>query len=875
MSDNTPMMKQYLSIKEQHKDAVLFFRMGDFYEMFKSDAVEVSRILNLTLTKRNGIQMCGIPYHASSNYIGRLLKAGKKIAVCEQTALPEKGKGIAKREVVEIITPGTVVDENYLDKKSNNFLAALGVHKQIFSFTFIDLSTAEFSVTSFDEEQIVENIKKELYRIAPGELLVQESILNDSRFHFLTKGDYYLNSLEDWRFDLRSSLVVLRQHFSTMNMKGFGFEEEDPQLLSPGVLLNYIEDTAKSVLPHIRSLKSYSDGDFLSLDEATQKNLELVRNLQNGTSHYTLLDVLDETMTSMGGRHLRNWILHPLCIVSEIQLRQKRIESLYKDQRNLSSLRDHLRSVSDIERLSARVAMDKAHARDLLSLKGSIEEFSTILKIAASVPNLLNDQSGNIFDTATLNILDSELMPVYKLLESSIQEEPSILLTEGRLIKDGYHKELDRLRNLKNNSRDLLNQYLAEEKETTGISNLKIKYNKIIGHFFEVSKGQLEQVPAHFIRRQSLVNSERYSTDKLSQIEVDLNNASDKMMDLEKELFIEIRARVKDKLAELQAVGLFFSELDAYQSLAYIATVRGYNLPEIHDGKDIRIVMGRHPVVEAHLPPGEFVPNHSIFDGKDRCFSLITGPNMAGKSTYLRQTALLVLMAQIGSFIPAQEASIGVVDKVFCRVGATDNLARGESTFLVEMNETSNILRNSTDRSLIIMDEVGRGTSTEDGLSIAWAISEYLMEQIKAKTLFATHYHELTQMEADQMVNLSLEVKEEGDHITFLKRVIEEPANNSYGIHVASLAGIPEAVITRAKKILKFLEDRKNASIDSAGINESRKKNETLSGNQFSLFSQEDLIHTELKGMDINRITPLDALNILDRWKKEIINRDE
>lgn len=869
MSDNTPMMKQYISIKEQHKDAVLFFRMGDFYEMFKSDAVEVSRILNLTLTKRNGIQMCGIPYHAASNYIGRLLKAGKKIAICEQTAMPEKGKGIATREVVEIVTPGTVVDENYLDKKNNNYLAALGKIKDTYSFAFLDLSTAEFFVTSFPEDQIIENIRKEIFRISPGEILVQEELLEDKRFRFLQQGDFFLNSIENWRYDLRSSLVILKQHFSTVSMKGFGFTDEDFQLLSAGVLLSYIEETAKSVLPHIRSLKAYSDKDFLSLDEATQKNLELVRNLQNGGSHYTLLEILDESITSMGGRHLRNWILHPLCRVDEIKLRQNRISSLYKDQRNLMSIRDCLKSVSDIERLSARVAMDKAHARDLLSLKSSIQQFGIVLNLASSVKDLLNDQSGQIFDNASLGILDQELKPLWHLLERAIQEEPSILLTEGRLIKEEYDAELDRLRTLKNNSRKLLEAYLEEEKKLTGIHNLKIKYNKIIGHFFEVSKGQLSLIPEHFIRRQSLVNAERFSTDKLSSIEVELNNASDNILELEKNLFIEIRASVKEKLAELQAVGLFFAELDSYQSLAYVATVRGYHKPTINENADIRIIMGRHPVVEAHLPPGEFVPNHSLFNQTDRSFSLITGPNMAGKSTYLRQTALLVLMAQIGSFIPAQEAEIGVVDKIFCRVGATDNLARGESTFLVEMNETSNILRNSTDRSLIIMDEVGRGTSTEDGLSIAWAISEYLMEQIGAKTLFATHYHELTQMESPKMINLSLEVREEGEKISFLKRLVESPSNNSYGIHVASLAGIPENVIERAREILRFLENRKKGNHPQEGMKPPKETKRSLTRDQFDLFSREELVQSELKGLDLDKTTPLDALNLLARWKKE------
>ncbi|MDA3850961.1 MAG: DNA mismatch repair protein MutS [Spirochaetaceae bacterium] len=866
MSDNTPMMKQYMSIKEQHKDAVLFFRMGDFYEMFKTDAVEVSRELNLTLTKRNGISMCGIPYHAATNYIGRLLKAGKKIAICEQTELPEKGKGIAKREVVEIITPGTIVDENFLDKKSNNYLAIIAVYQKNYSFSYIDLSTGQFNVTSLGDEHIPDKLKKELFRLTPGELLVQEKILEDSIFQFIHQGDYLITPMEDWRFDLRSSISILNKQFSTVNLKGFGFQENDPMLVTPGVLLSYIEDTSKSMLPHIRSLKSYGDEDYLSLDEATQKNLELVKNLQSGNTSFTLLEVLDETSTSMGGRLLRSWILHPLQKVEEITLRQRRVSCLYKEQRKLLALRDLLKELYDIERLAARVAMDRAHAKDLLSLKISLFQYSEILKLLEQIPQMLDDKTGMIFDPASLKILEHELAPVVTLLEKSIKEDPSILLSEGKLIKKGYNNDLDELREIKNSSKQVLKNYLEEEKDNSGISNLKLKYNRILGHFFEVSKINAKSVPPHFIRRQSLVNGERFTTERLGGMEVQLNTASDNMIELERNLFLEIRDSIKGKLAELQAVSLFFAELDTYQSLAYVATLRGYNAPIINDKPEIDIIMGRHPVVEAHLPPGEFVPNDSKFDDGSRNFSLITGPNMAGKSTYLRQNALLILMAQVGSYIPAQEAVIGVVDKNFCRVGASDNLTRGESTFLVEMNETANILRNSTAKSLIIMDEVGRGTSTEDGLSIAWAISEYLMDRVFAKTLFATHYHELTQLDHPKCTNLSLDVKEDGNDIYFLKRVIDRPSNNSYGIHVASLAGIPEEVILRARAILKELEGKKEElfSFSERVPSMDRKK-------QYALFEEEDLIKSELKGLKLDKTTPLEALNLLDRWKKSLL----
>jgi DNA mismatch repair protein MutS len=853
VSEPTPMMKQYLSIKEQHKDAVLFFRMGDFYEMFRDDAREVSRLLNLTLTKRQGISMCGIPYHASQNYIGRLLKLGKKVAICEQTEMPPKGKGIAKREVVEIITPGTIVDEDFLDKGSNNYLAALGYTKDLLNFSYIDLSTGEFFTTTSTLERGKEFLRSELFRLAPGELILQESLLEIDEFHFLQEGQFILNKMPDWSFDIRAGEALLKKQFASNSLKAFGIENDSPLVLSPGVLLDYIEETSKSLLPHITAIRVYSESDYLALDEATRKNLELVRNLQDGTKHYTLFEILDQTMTPMGTRLLKNWIQHPLKDMGPILYRQERVDVLHHEQLILQKLREDLKPILDLERLTARVAMDKAHGKNLLAIGKSIGQYRHIQKTFKESP-----KAGELLYEPDIH--EKELDELTDLLDQAILDEPSILLTEGRIIRDGYHDELDHLRNLKKNSRQILDEYLEKEKHDSGINNLKIKYNKIIGYFFDVTKSQLEQVPRHFIRRQSLVGSERFTTERLAQIETEINSASDKIIELEKELFLQVRQEVKEKLELLQKVSRFFSKIDCLQSLAYCATINGYIKPKLTEESAMLINNGRHPVVEYHLPPGEFVPNSLEIDSAHISFALITGPNMAGKSTFLRQTALITLMAQIGSFIPALGSEISLVDRIFCRVGATDNLARGESTFLVEMNETAYILRNSTSKSLIIMDEVGRGTSTEDGLSIAWAISEYLLNTIQAKTLFATHYHELTDLDHPRLKNFSLKVEERGQEVLFLKKINEGPSNNSYGIHVASLAGIPREVISRAREILKSIEKGEGKQVPPP-----KEKTE-----QIALFDEREMIFSDLEGLNINEMTPLDALKRIDNWKKRL-----
>jgi DNA mismatch repair protein MutS len=853
----TPMMAQYTRIKQLHRDAILFFRLGDFYEMFRDDAKEASGILGLTLTRRHGVPMCGIPYHASHTYIEKLLRAGKKIAVCEQIRLPKDGKGIADRDVVEIITPGTVVDEDFLDRSSNNYLSSLASEKGGLSFGVVDISTGEFLVTWIPPDRKIDGLKKEMVRLYPRELLVQESLLNEEeeiKKVITNRKDLVINALPDWSFDRQSAFTRLKGLFRVSNLKGFGFDENDPELTAAGVLIEYLEQNAKSILSHIGNIKKYSDRDFLALDDSTLRNLELVQNLQDGGKKYTLLSVLDHTKTAMGSRLMRKWILEPLVSVKDILFRQRTAGALYHDQSTLNLLRLHLTGVFDLERLTARAALDKAHAKDLLAIGNTLTEGEKITRLLQRV-SFLSD------------IQIPETMPALEelkdLLEKSIDESPSILITEGHLIRPGYSGELDELKKLQGNRKEVLDKYLDDERASSGISNLKIRYNKIIGYFIEVTKSQTGLVPSHFIRRQSLVNGERYTTERLIELETHLNTAVDTIIELEKKLFLEIRDKVKLKVRELLEFSRFLSLADALQSLAQAATIHGFTPPVVNDGPGIRITEGRHPVVEMHLPPGEFVPNTLEFTDRENSFILLTGPNMAGKSTFLRQNALITIMAQIGSFIPASEAEIGIVDKIFCRVGAQDNLARGESTFLVEMNETANILRGATEKSLIIMDEVGRGTGTQDGLAIAWAVCEYIMSAICAKTLFATHYHELTTLQNRRLRNFSMDIREEQGEIVFLKHVKKGPAENSYGIHVAKLAGLPREVLHRAREIFDHLVSLK-------GKPEKWDPPRKPQVKQPDLFSASEILEKEIQAFPIETSTPLEAMNFLAKLKKSL-----
>ncbi len=858
MPELTPMMKQYYRLKRESGDAVLFFRLGDFYEMFEQDAKDVSGILNITLTKRNEIPMCGIPYHAAQPYIGKLLRAGKKIAICEQISLPEKGKGIAERAITEVITPGTVSDEDILTGKENNFLASLAEYKGTCSFSYLDCSTGDFFVTAWNKEVLLERIREEFEKIHPAELLVQQSLIEEHPklgAYFANKKKLLINRYPDWSFNIKSSFKKLCELFKVVNLKAFGLEQNDPVIFSTGVLLDYIRETSKSSLYHIHTLHVYSENQYLGMDESTIRNLEIFVNMHDGTEHYSLLELLDKTKTAMGGRKLKTWLAKPLIEPVKIELRLEKLDRFYRDQRVLNSVRNVLSSVLDITRLSSRVALKKAHAKDILGLGTSIE---SAMKVITTLEEWGN---ASLFKIPEKPVFEA-LRKVSGIIQSSIAEDPSVVLTEGKLIREGYSQKLDDLRNIKENSQKILQEYLELEKQSTGINGLRIKYNKIIGHFLEVTKSNVSLVPDHFIRRQSLVGSERYTTERLSELESDINNASEKINDLEKQLFLRILDEIEEHLPSFFILSDFIGEIDCLGSFAVAATENGYTRPLITDSGNISISEGRHPVVEANLPPGEFVPNDALFGDDSKTFILLTGPNMAGKSTFLRQTALITFMAQIGSFVPAGEAKIGTVDKIFCRVGASDNLSRGESTFLVEMNETSYILRTATNRSLIIMDEVGRGTGTKDGLSIAWAVSEYILNMLGTKTLFATHFHELTDLIHPMLRTMYMTIAEEKGEIIFLKKVKDGKNLNSYGIQVAQLAGLPLWVVARAKEKLENIDLHEYE----------REASEQGKKPQQELFTPTDIIEEELGLIDTNTITPLEALQHIDRWKKIIKN---
>jgi len=869
----SPMLEQYRRIKKQQEGNILFFRLGDFYEMFAEDAVEVSSLLNLTLTSRGGLPMCGVPYHAAKTYVSRLLKLGKKIAICEQLTSPSKGTKVIERDVVEIITAGTTVDEDFLDKGSSNYLGCLARTANTLSFSYIDLSTGEFFATSFkkDESQL---FRQELERLSLKEILIQESLLeeeeNIASAIYERSSSLILNRWADWLFDSVQAKSRLEKQFGLSNLKGLGLDENSAQILSAGVLLDYLDTTSKSLLPHIRTLKLYKDCEYLGLDESTQRNLELLYNQRDADVRFSLFEVLDETRCSMGRRLLKRRILHPLRDLNKINKRLDMTEVLYRDQGVLSKLREMLGKTPDLERLCSRLAMDKAHGRDMIAIKTAISNFKIINDDI--IKNNEHKEKIN-FETKEDKIDYDSLWQLRDLLEKGICDEPSIVLNEGNLIKDKYNEELDNLRSIRDNSRQILEQYLEEERQATGISSLKIRYNRLIGYFFEVTKTNLTRVPKHFIRRQGIVGGERYTTDRLAALESEINGASDKVIELEKKLFISIREEAKKTLAFLCAASHLLAELDTAASLAKAASIRGWTRPVLNESGKLEIYEGRHPVVEAHLSRGDYIPNDILLNsGKNGTeekisFAMITGPNMAGKSTYLRSAALITIMAQMGSFVPATEALIGICDRIYCRVGASDNLARGESTFLVEMNETAFILNTATDKSLVIMDEVGRGTGTNDGLSIAWAVSEDLLNRIGCRTLFATHFHELSLLAHPHLANRSMEVIEQGEKIIFLRKLKEGPTAESYGIHVARLAGLSQEVLKRAGQIMKLLKERDTDLTDTFSGNMLTKEKELLSENSEQSEAQ-SMFDRLLKEIDPEQMTPLEALNILVQWKK-------
>ncbi len=863
----TPMMIQYRGIKEKYKTEVVFFRLGDFYEMFNEDAVEVSRLLNLTLTHRANQPMCGIPYHAAKIYIARLLRLGKKIVICEQVGeIPKGGKGIAERKVVEIITPGTAVEAEYLDGSRANYLAALSITKGKAGFAFIDVTTSSFRATSWPASKMAEFFGKELNRAAPRELLLPVSLKNNEVVKSILEGygtisvSYY----PDWDFSADLSFKKLTAQFKTANLKAFGLEADSPEVVPAGFLLDYLEKTTNTTLPHVSSIRIYSDSEFLIMDDSSRRNLEVVSNMRDGSSQYTLIECVDFTKTAMGGRLLRNWLLFPLTNLRQIEDRQTKVASFVDNRTLLDKVKNDLSGILDVERLAGRIAMERAHAKDLQALRTSLEAWSR-------TKEYLGEYDFSFID-------DDNSKKICGLIENAILDDPSTSLTDGGIIKAGWSEELDHWRSVHDNFNQILSEYEAEEKEKTGIPTLRVKYTNAAGYFIEVSKGKLGSVPAHFIMRRALVNGDRYTTERLQQLEQELNESSTKILELERDLFVEVRATLAKYIPYLLQIADEIANTDAACSFAQAAIEHNWVRPEMEDSSHFEIKDGRHPVVENHLPTGEFVPNDAFLSAEEKesstvpAFALITGPNMAGKSTYLRQNALIALLAQTGSYVPAKSARLGIVDRIFCRVGASDNLAKGESTFLVEMTETANILHAATSRSLVIMDEVGRGTSTEDGLAIARAVSEYLLDTIGCKTFFATHYHELSRMEHPRLKMLCMDVLEQNGSVVFLRKVKEGVTENSYGIHVAKLAGIPQSVIERANTILAHIQAL--ASDNPILLDDIPAKKESQSAPQMpstpGLFSDEEIIISEILSTDTDNLTPLNALQAIARWKKAL-----
>ncbi|MDR3302368.1 MAG: DNA mismatch repair protein MutS [Spirochaetaceae bacterium] len=936
------MLAQYRRIKQKHTEDVLFFRLGDFYEMFAEDALEVSALLNLTLTSRNGLPMCGVPFHSARSYIARLLKAGKKIAICEQLGGAQKGKSLIERDVVEVITPGTTVDEDLLEKGDPNYLASLCRCAGALSFAYIDLSTGDFHAASFAAEGGGMRLREELERLSLKELIVQESLIKENSEvsrALLERSGLLLNRWTDWLFDRQKSEARLRRQFGTENLKGFGIDDSSPEILAAGALLDYIDETAKSRLKHISRICIDREADSVGIDEASQRNLELVRAMISGDVRCSLLAVMDETKTAMGRRLFKQRLTHPLRSLEKIEARLAAVDIFYHHQAALTPLREALGRTPDLERQCSRLAMGRSHGKDLLSLRNALFQFGQIEGggdgvNAAWIIQFESDEARNFDEAARIKLLGLK-----DLLERGLADEPSILLSEGKLIKNGFHAELDRLHSLRDNGRSLLEAYLEEERRNTGISSLKIKYNRLIGYFFEVTNVHKEKVPSHFIRRQGILGGERFTTDRLIELESDMNGAQDKIIELERTLFLELRDTAAALIPELNAAAHRIAEIDVAAGLAAAATIHCWNKPQVNGTKRLRIIEGRHPVVESLLPRGEFIPNDTILDAEPtpdsfasaapdtfasavpdtlpsvpdtfasampdtlppvpesamqeatlqntgtssptpvssaerkgaKIFALITGPNMAGKSTYLRQSALIVIMAQMGSFVPASEAEIGITDRIFCRVGAQDNLARGESTFLVEMNETAFILNTATDMSLVIMDEVGRGTGTLDGLSIARSVCDELLTRIQCRTLFATHYHELVGMKHERLVNRSLEVDESGGQIIFRRRLVEGPSADSYGLQVARLAGLPTAVLERAALYLSELKAKAaadNREREGKQKNDEREVPKTEAAEKENpLFRQ---VIDELSALDLDNITPVEAINSILQWKKAL-----
>ncbi|MFP4508971.1 MAG: DNA mismatch repair protein MutS [Spirochaetaceae bacterium] len=859
------MMQQYARIKEQHRDAILFFRLGDFYEMFQRDAEQASRILGLTLTQRQGVPMCGVPHHASRGYIARLLKTGRKVAICEQKHVPANGKGIAEREVVEIITPGTVIDDDYLDRRESNCLLVVGSPDEASVVCAVgDVSTGTLTIELLASGDTAPALRGIIARTQPKEILAQQTVLESSSEVASVLSDLPVSvaRIPDWNFDASIGFERLCRTLGTVNLKSHGIESGDPVLGSVAVFLSYAEETTgvpPVLLGGFRVMRSNTP----VLDESTLRNLEVLRNMQDGSRSYSLLQTVDATETAMGARLLGAWLASPSVDTQQIVARHDAVEALYRSQTRLTGIRRELQSMSDIERLATRIALGRAHGKDLKAVAQSLRQVETLNELLGDPREALSETAADLLIPIPGEQARARLADLADTLESALVENPSTVENEGNLIRPDYDPELSDLHTIRDTGEQRMQEHLESEKAASGLSTLKLKYNRVIGHFFEVTPSQADRVPRHFRRRQSLANAERFTTDELTNLEQRMYDAEEKIINLERTIFLTLRSRAMSNAAELAGTAARVARIDVLASFAYTATVRAYTRPQITDTPLLSIREGRHPVVEAHVASGDFVPNDLDLHADRNRFILLTGPNMAGKSTYLRQTALIVLLAQTGSFVPAANATVGIADRIFCRVGAGDNLARGESTFLVEMNETAFILRQASKRSIIIMDEVGRGTGTVDGLSIAQSVCEYVVDRIRCRTLFATHYHELTTMKLDGIHNHRMAVNDRGGRIEFLKKVEEGATLQSYGIHVAELAGIPEEVIQRATELLAEHGAR---SADRTHPQQAEHSDRARSVQ--SLFQTEELVADMLRNTNIDETTPLDALLFLQKLKK-------
>ena len=882
LSQLSPMMQHYMETKKEYPDCILFYRLGDFYEMFFDDALTVSKELEITLTGKDcGLSerapMCGVPFHAVDSYLYRLVQKGYKVAIAEQMEDPKQAKGLVKREVIRVVTPGTITSSQVLDETKNNYLMGIVYMDGIYGISTADISTGDFMVTEVDSER---ELFDEINKFSPSEIICNNALYMSGVDMDELKNRYQvvITALDSRFFGEESCRRILMEHFKVGALVGLGLEDYATGIIAAGAVMQYIYETQKSTLEHITTVTPYSTGQYMVIDTSTRRNLELVETMREKQKRGTLLWVLDKTKTAMGARLLRACIEQPLIHRDEIIRRQNAVEELNMNYISREEICEYLNPIYDLERLIGRISYKTANPRDLIAFRSSLEMLPYIKRILGEFNSELLAEFGRELDP---------LQDIFRLIGDAIVEEPPITVREGGIIKDGYNQEADKLRQAKTEGKNWLAELEAKEKEKTGIKTLKVKFNKVFGYYFEVTNSFKDQVPDYYIRKQTLTNAERFTTDELKQLEDIIMGAEEKLVSLEYDLFCEVRDKIGAEVIRIQKTAKSIAGIDVFCSLSVVATRRNYVKPSINDKGVIQIKNGRHPVVEQMMRDDMFVANDTFLDNGKNRLSVITGPNMAGKSTYMRQVALIVLMAQLGSFVPAQEADIGICDRIFTRVGASDDLASGQSTFMVEMTEVANILRNATRNSLLVLDEIGRGTSTFDGLSIAWAVIEHISNSklLGAKTLFATHYHELTELEGTiaGVKNYCIAVKEQGDDIVFLRKIVRGGADKSYGIQVAKLAGVPDSVIARAKEIAEELSDAditaraKEIAEISSNITQHKAvpKPDEVDMQQLSFFDtvKDDDIIRELDSLELSTMTPLDAMNTLYRLQTKLKNR--